>query len=374
MRNIGQPNRVLILICVLIIIGNIFFVTSGTAAFRYLQEGMTAPSIKGNDIISGGDVSSEEYLKDNIVIITFWATWSARSLQELSDLKTLAEKYRDLPLKIIAVNVENQLISPSLKEKITEVSREMELPFPVIIDKGLESFYSYGVIAVPSTAVLDTSGILRYAPSGYSLTTKDYIVDTIEVLLGLKKPSAESVLVEGYVPRPKASRYYNLALQLANQRMWSRAISNLNRAQQADSNFSAPYNLHGQVLLKMGKPEQAIDEFKMSVALDSNSVAARSGLGRSLLKSGQMDSAFDILSEVLIMDNTYSPAILDMAICLSEKGETEKAVGFLLDARELNPMNPEVYYYLGEIYLKAGRNGDALDSFRSALDIVYPSN
>ncbi|MEE9553580.1 MAG: tetratricopeptide repeat protein [candidate division Zixibacteria bacterium] len=373
MRILEKSNKIISLICVLIIIGNIFFVPSGTAAFKYLQEGMTAPSIKGNDIITGNKISSEEYLKDNVVVITFWATWSSRSLQQLADLKTLAEKYRELPLKIMAVNVENQFISPVLKDKINQTAAEMELPFPVLIDKGLESFNSFGVIAVPSTAVLDTSGILRYAPSGYSLTTKDHIVDTIEVLLGLKKPSAESVLVDGYIPDSKASRYYNLALQLANQRMWSRALSNLDQAQQADSNFSAPYNLRGQILLETSKPEQAISEFETAVAMDSSSIAARAGLGRALLKNDQLESAFDILSEVLAVDSTYTPAVLDLAICLSEKNDIEKALSLLLDARELNPMYPDVHYYLGAVYLKAGRKADALDSFRSALEILYPS-
>jgi thioredoxin-like negative regulator of GroEL len=372
MRAPLQSTRVLAFIALMIMAGHVFFIPSVSAAFKYLQEGMTAPSIDGKDIISGADVSTDDFAGRNVVVVAFWSTWSARSLQELSDLKSLAVRYQDHPLKIMAVNVENQQISPSQADKINQTVSDMELPFPVIVDRGLEIFYSYGVIAVPSTAVLDTSGTMRYGPSGYSLTTKDLIIDTIEVLLGLRKPSAESVLVDGYIPEPRASRYYNLALQLAKQRMWSRALSNLDQAEQADSNFSAPHNLRGQILLEMNKPDEATSVFETAVALDSNSVAAKSGLGRALMKTGQVDSAFEILSEVLAMDSTYTPAVLDMALCISQRGETEKAIGYLHEARDLNPRNPNVHYYLGEIYMNAGRTGEALDSYRTALEILYP--
>lgn len=360
-------------IVLLVVIGGVLFVPSVTAAFKFLQEGMTAPSVVGRDIITGDEIQSDNFSKSNIVVITFWATWSKRSLEELADLKAIAEKYRDKPVRIIAVNVENQKISPATETLIKKTADDMKLSYPVIIDRDLATFYNFGVIAVPSTAILDTSGILRYAPSGYSLTTKDLIEDTIEVLLGLKKPTAESVVAEGYVPQKKSARYYNLALQLANQRMYDRALSDLDLAQQADIAFSAPHNLRGQIYLDIEKTKEAVGEFEISVRLDTSSVAARAGLGRALLRDGQADSAFVILSQTLTMDSTYTPAVLDMALCLSEEGKTEEALKHLLAARDLDPRNPSVHYYLGRVYLNAGRKGEAADEFRAALEIIYPA-
>ena len=358
---------------VIAMIGGMLFAPPVTAAFKYLQEGMKAPSVKGKDIITGVEISSDKYQADNIVVVFFWATWSGRSVQQLTDLKALFDKYKNSPVKFIAVNVEKQKITPVIRKEIEKTVAELNLPFPVIIDDGLKIFYEFGVIAVPSTAVFDSTGSLRYAPSGYSLSTRDYIVDTIEVLLGIKEPSIDSVLKEGYIPIKKASRYYYLALQLSNKRMYERALSNLEQAMEADSNFSAPHNLRGQIFLEIDSISAAIKEFEIAVLLDSSSIAARSGLARSFLRDGQVNSAFEKLTEIMTDDSTYTPAILDMALCLVEKRMTDEAIDFLLKAKELNPQDPMIYYYLGQVYLKSNQELKAVESFKEALEIIYPA-
>jgi len=374
MRPAAKASGVFLWFYIITVIGGILLAPSVSGAFKYLQEGMTAPAINGDDLRNGESVSSEKLAKENIVIVVFWATWSKRSIEELGDLKTIAEKYADKPVKFIAVNVEDQTIAPATKANIEQKVAELQLPFPVIIDRNLEIFYSFGVIAVPSTAVLDTTGSLRYAPSGYSLTTHDRIVDSIEVLLGIRQPGAESVLVKGYTPEPRAARFYNLAVQMLNQRMWERALANLDMAQQADSNFSAPHNLRGHILLDNGKFEEAVSELTIATSLDSTSISAQAGLGSALYRSGDLEAAFNTLSAVLERDSTYTPAILDMALCLSDKGDSEMALRLLLDAYELDPRNPSISRYLGDVYVKAGDNSKAAESYRKALELIYPVN
>ncbi|HUU46163.1 MAG TPA: tetratricopeptide repeat protein [Acidobacteriota bacterium] len=353
--------------------GGILLVPSASGAFRYLQEGMTAPPVEGKDLLTGETVSSERTEGANVIIVAFWATWSERSLEILEDLKALVADHPDGSIRIFAVNVENQTISADMRKLIEHTVTELDLPFPVLIDDELALFFEYGVIAVPSAAIMDSTGVLRFAPSGYSYTIRDRIVDTIEVLLGLKQPTEAVALRRGYVPTNTTSRYYLLALQLVNQRMYERALANLKPALEADSLFSGPHNLRGQIYLELDRLPEAAAEFAVAVQLDSTSVAAWAGWGHALLRQGQATAARAKLAAALALDGSYTPALLDLALCLAQEQKTGEALDSLRAARELNPQDPAVHYQLGQVFHLAGQTDSTVDAYHAALKILFPA-
>ena len=82
------------------------------------------------DIITGDNVSSELIIQENnILIIVFWAKWSNRSLEELSSLKEIALEYKEMGVKIIAVNVDNANMPPKKIEEIKQFLIQLNLPF-----------------------------------------------------------------------------------------------------------------------------------------------------------------------------------------------------------------------------------------------------
>lgn len=348
-------------------------VPTATAAFKYLREGMPAPVVKGSDLVTEQTVSTAKWLPDNMVIVVFWATWSKRSIEELEDLKAIVLQYDSVPLKILAVNVDGQKLSPPQKRQIKEVIEELDLPFPTIIDEDLESFYKFGVIAVPSTAIIDGAGTLRYGPAGYSLTTHDLLVDSIEILTGLREPSIDSVVEEGYQPIARASRYYNMALNQANRRQYKRALTNLDKAEEIDSGFAGPHILRGELFLTMDSLDAACVSFARAASLDSGSVVAVTGLGSAYLKKGQLDSAYVHLEAALKMDDTYTPAALNLGLCLAEMGRLPEALDSLLKARDLNMGDPMIHYYLGRLYLQQGDTAQTVEAYHKALELLFPA-
>jgi len=358
----------------LMVMGGTFLVPSATAAFKYLHEGMNAPTVKGKDVTSGESISSDKYFDDqNMVIVVFWATWSKRSLDELEALKEIVDEVGEQPVRIIAVNVEGQDMTAQRRQEVVDFSQALALPFPSIMDEKLDIFYEFGVIAVPSTAIFDTTGILRYGPAGYSLTTRDLIVDSILVLLGIREPSLVTPLKRGYQPKPKANRYYNLALGLSRRRMYERAQTNLEQARSIDSNFAMVYNLMGEIQLKLGDPASAIDYYSKAVAIDSTVVSGWAGLGRAYLRDGQIEAAMENLAAALKLDESYTPAFLDLGLSLAQKGEISQALDSLNKAVELNFMNPIVHYYLGQVHMQAADTAAAVTALTTALELFYPS-
>jgi Flp pilus assembly protein TadD/peroxiredoxin len=343
-----------------------------SAAFKYTSVGMQAHEFSGQDLVSGEKVSLRDLYRDNLVIVVFWATWSPRSLVQLEEMKTLKSQYTDHPIEIIAVNVDAPELSSGGRIAVLETVKGLDLPFPAIIDDGLEIFYTYGVIAVPSTAIIDTSGALRYDPGGYGMLVRDIIEDSVKLFIGLSPDSVLTEPPEGYEPQKKSARYYGLALNLKKTGMYERALSNLDLAQQADTLFAAPHALRGEILLLLERFDEADTAFAHAVALDSNGVAIWAGWGRTLMHAGQTQAARTKLSHALSINDSYTPALIDIGLCLAHQDSLEAAIDSLNRAVELNPGDIMVYYYLGQVYRRAGQEGEAAVAYTKALSIIFP--
>jgi len=194
-RSPGSLDRFGRFFLVFVFLSTIFF-SAASAAFRNLQEGMTVPEVKGRDILNGESVSwkpGDGGAKPGVTLIVFWATWSPRSLELLGELKGMTEKYKDYNFNIIAINVDGRGSDPMTLQRVTSKAEQIAPPFPMIFDEQLKLFNSYGVIAVPSVAAVDGSGVLRYGPAGYSNTVKDRLIDSTEVLLEIRTEGPEKV-------------------------------------------------------------------------------------------------------------------------------------------------------------------------------------
>jgi tetratricopeptide (TPR) repeat protein len=150
-------------------------------------------------------------------------------------------------------------------------------------------------------------------------------------------------------------------------------MANLEQAEQMDSLFAAPHNLRGQIQLRLGEQEEAVRSFEKAVSLDSTSVAAWAGWGNALRQTGSPEQAKSKHEMAISLDPSYAPALVELALCHVDLGQTtEEALESLSAARDLNPMNPLVHYYLGQIHKSFDRNESAIDSYQTALEILYP--
>ncbi len=363
-------RRVELVLAIIIIMA----AANASAAFKYTAVGMDAHDFSGEDIISGNSISISDLYRDNLVIVVFWATWSPRSLAQLRDMNELKAKYADYPIEVVAINVDGQKTTPAVRSKIDRAIEDLGLQIPVIIDEGLEIFYKYGVVAVPSTAVIDTAGIVRYDPCGYGMMIQDVLVDSVKVFLGLAESKQTHIFAAGYQPQKKSSRYYNLALRLNQTGMHDRALENLELAHQADTLFPGPLALRGEILRFQGKLEASQEAFARAAELDSSLTTTWAGWGRTLLRNQQIEQAREKLSRALELEETYTPALIDLGLCQAHLDSIEPAIESLLQAAELNHGNPMIHYYLGQVYRRAGREGEAAQAFLRALSIIYPED
>ncbi len=94
-------------------------------------------------------------------VVLFWATWSPRSAEALADLQQL---YARSGAAVAAVNVDTG--DGELVAAVEKAARDTQ--FPVFMDRGLELYQQWGVVAVPSMALVDGAGHVVSTLDGYA--------------------------------------------------------------------------------------------------------------------------------------------------------------------------------------------------------------
>ena len=350
-----------------------FAIPNAVAAFKYLKTGMDVPdfTLKALD---GEELALSQFKGGPATVIIFWATWSPRSEPALKDAEQLYKEYAEKGLKILAINVNGLSLSHSDRQKVKEMQGALGLSIPIAIDEGLSTYNAFGVVATPSTAVLDPNGKIVFEAASYLRSTGEDIREQVEVLLGLREPATEEIAAEpAYKPVRKALLYYNLGRNLLRLGSREKAISKLEDSVEADENYSAPRILLGHQLLAERTPEafaRAEGLFARAVEIDGENVSALSGLGETLMELGKNDEAAGHLGKAIEIDPTYTPAVANMALLLAKQGKAEESREQFKNALELNPLDPGTYYRRGESGEAAGNLGNAAGDYRRAIEII----
>jgi len=89
-------------------------------------------------------------------VINFWASWCPPCVEEIPSLNRLREQLADQSFELISVNYAQQA------EEVKAFLREVEVNFPVLIDRRGAEAARWQVLAFPSTFVIDAQGKIRY--------------------------------------------------------------------------------------------------------------------------------------------------------------------------------------------------------------------
>ncbi len=109
---------------------------------------------------SGENVRLAE-LRGQVILINFWASWCAPCRKELPKLEDLHQKYKDLGVTILGINIDE---NPELSKKIL---KDVTVTFPVLFDTDSSVSGQYEIAAMPSTFLVDKHGNFRFRHNGY---------------------------------------------------------------------------------------------------------------------------------------------------------------------------------------------------------------
>ena len=338
-----------------------------TPALKTLGVGTEAPKFVMQDLSEKKQSFSS--LKGNKqTILLFWASWSRQSEKALKQMEKLHAKYNDQGLSVIGINVERQTIDAKTLEDINGVTNRLNISFPILIDRGLVSFHDYGVIAVPTTVILDKDRKIIFEMSGFPLVgTRDMIHFVAAAIEGKKAP-IEVAEKTGYQPDKKAVRSWNMGIKaLKSKRSFKSAETWFKKAIAADPKFILPYLSLGKFYKEQGDLVLAKEQFQQALTRQPDNVQALSNMGLVLIAEGSLGAAREMLEKAIKIDNSYTPSYYYLGYLIGKEGDMKKAAKLFISAEQINPMDYRINMYRGMMFEEQNELEQAAMSYKNAL-------
>lgn len=172
---------------------------SPTLAIEGIETGKAPPAFALQNLM-GRTVSLEDY-RGHTTAVLFWSTWSPRSAEMLADFRRHHERYESDGFRVLAVNADHETLNRQERATIERYVTAMDLPFPVLLDDGLETYAAYGIEALPSAVILDADGTVFSYLSGYPLFTyREELRDSFLTAMGRLETVPEEPEVAAVLP------------------------------------------------------------------------------------------------------------------------------------------------------------------------------
>ncbi len=307
-----------------------------------LDEGDLPKDIELRDV-NGIAVNVTKHFGENPVIIVFWEqnlsnAFLNYSLDVMLFLNDNYEKYHESKgLEVFGVYtpVEEDAIPDSEFAAVRNLIKINKIKFPVLMDRGFEAFSEYGVVALPSTIMVNKKGKVEFIYPSFPLVASKLFTENIEELVGIARPVIETAKEEKGADT-KARRLYRYALQMYKKGLLEQALSPLEKSMALEPGVVWSHNLMGIILWKSGNFDGAVNEFKEAIRIDRRNAQAHFNYGLLLFEGGKMNEAEKQLDISLAIDDTVS----------------------------------ETHYVLGLLYKKGERYDEAVKKLRRAI-LIY---
>lgn len=163
-----------------------------SSALIGIKEGDAPKKIMLDDI-DGNTVDVSVMFGKKPVIIFFWELSTDKSflnysLDEIRFMNEFYEKYhteRDLEIISIYTPEEENSLPEEEKAALKDLIRLNKIKFPVLLDRGFETFRDYGVIALPSTIMVNKAGKINYIYPSFPLAAQPLLARKIDELVGI---------------------------------------------------------------------------------------------------------------------------------------------------------------------------------------------
>lgn len=277
----------------------LLFVVSASgaaAAFKNLKVGDQALPLALRDL-EGQERSLAAMADAKASLVFFWATWSERSLKELEDLKQIQEAYGDKGLSILAVNVEGQAAAGDLSARLKTLVQEKGVSYPVVVDEGLKTYNEWGVVATPTTAIVDKAGTIIFELSSYPTAGYMEMEEAVQKALGLYEEKVVAARKPSYQPSRDSMLHLGLGKRLMEKGFMTKAIPEFQMAAEADTHYAEPHLYLGYAKLREGMAEEASASIDKARELDPEKYEAKLLAAYVLAGAEKLDEALALVQQ-----------------------------------------------------------------------------
>ncbi|MDD3813186.1 MAG: redoxin domain-containing protein [Desulfocapsaceae bacterium] len=336
-------------------------------ALQTLGVGTEAPDFTLQDY-SGNKKGFSALKGDKLTVILFWASWSRQSEKALKQMEKLYQKYKGQGFSVIGINVEKQTIDAQALKNIKGTTDRLKISFPNLVDHGLTAFHDYGIIAVPTTVILDKDRKIKFEMSGFPLVGTTDMIHFLATAIEGKKAPTEVTKKTGYQPDKKAVRAWNMGVKaLKSERTAHTAEMWFKKAISADPNFILPHLSLGSYYQKQDDLGKAKEQFQQALTRSPENAAALSKMGLLLIDEGSSADARKMLEKAIKADESYVPSYYYLGYLTGKEGDMKKATELFASAEEINPLDYQINVYRGKMFEGKNDMEQAATSYKNAL-------
>lgn len=137
-----------------------------------------APAFSLKDLY-GKTISLNDF-HGSVVFINFWASWCAPCRQELPALNRFIDKYKSGEAVVLAINVDKKR---SNVDEFLDIIPGLSKNLYVLLDPGSNVIAGFKARAMPTSFVIDKTGIIRHVHFGFKESDPQLWVKEVEGLL-----------------------------------------------------------------------------------------------------------------------------------------------------------------------------------------------
>jgi adenylate cyclase len=160
-----------------------------------------------------------------------------------------------------------------------------------------------------------------------------------------------------------------LAAALADGGNTNEAERTLARAIASQPRYAASHTEHGILLLRLGRPRDAIVPFQHAADLEPDNAGAYNNLGVANLNSGDFVRAAEAFSRSLAIEPRFS-SYSNTGVGYYYSGRFDEAAQMFRKATELAPANHRPWGNLADALLFSGREAEAGEAYARAFELV----
>ncbi|KAB0664841.1 tetratricopeptide repeat protein [Oryzomonas japonica] len=346
--------------------------TPADATLQHLQSGMEAPDFSLHQV-SGGKGAFANLKGEKLTILLVWSTGDKKSEHALARMQKLYLKYRDQGLAVVAIKADVQECADAAMAQARSTVERLKLTYPVLVDNGLDYFHDLGIIALPTTVIVDKERVIRYELSGYPLVGAEEMADFVTASLEGAKPAI--IAKKGHQPAKSALRFYNMGRNtLKSGRMAESSEMWFKKAIEADPTFVLPHISLGKFYLQRGDKALAEAQFREALGKEPTHVIALCESALLLFEDGRLAEGQSLLESALKANESYTPCYYYAGFAYGKQDKPEQALRMFDEAEKINPLDYNLYVYKGRMFEGQKKPQEAAAAYRKALETILQTD
>ena len=141
------------------------FAAAAVCRAQDISPNMTVKDLSGNPVLM------KDVLKDDVLVVSFWATWCKPCQNELDALAEIEDTWADR-LRVVAISIDD---ARSVARVRSTVKAKM-WPYEVYTDENSELAKSLNISSIPFVMIVD-DGKTVYSHTGYTPGSERLLVE-----------------------------------------------------------------------------------------------------------------------------------------------------------------------------------------------------